>query len=66
MKKIVGVILLSFFLLSIYTFNRTELLKDNNPAEIDNEELTRIENEEGKENEEAKMEEKSIEWKNSS
>src|SRR6185436_9303420 len=36
---------------------RTELLKDNNRTEIDNEELTSIENEEGAENEEAKMEE---------
>ncbi len=57
MKKIVGVIILSFFLLGIYTFNRTELLINSNSTEIDNEELTSAENEEGEENEEAKMEE---------
>ena len=57
MRKIVGVIILSFFLLGIYMFNRTGLLKHNDPREFDNEELTETENEEGEENEEANMEE---------
>ena len=51
MKKIVGAILLSFFLLGISLFNRTGLLKDNNATEINSEEL------DGEEKKEAKMEE---------